>query len=147
MSLVIDQWKNSKYHFGNGIYFPNDTVVPIFTNERGEYYCGPREDINMSMIKYNQDTWADFYYTGNLKYKNYQLKFSGGDCEGEGIVILEKNNVLEWIFHLNNSEEITNVTFEGNNIRVFAEYYLHKNTFIIPINEPEKFIFQKNYEL
>jgi hypothetical protein len=147
MGLILDKWENNKYHAGDGIYFPNDTVIPILTNKQGEYYLGTREDINTILEKDDDDEWADFYYNRNAIHNKYQLKFGGGNYESEGIIILEHSNVLEWIIHLNDCEEITLAKFDGNQIIAVAEYYPHINTFYIPINKPEDFIYTTKHEL
>ncbi len=151
MGIISDRWKNNKYHVGDGIYFPDDTVIPILTGEHGKYYVGKRETLVEAIQRYKEDDededWADFYYTGNTNHKNYQLKFGGGDQESEGIIILEHDHVLRWIIHFNDSEEFINANFDGNMIIAVAEYYPHKNLFNIPMVHPEEFTCEKSYEL
>ncbi|OGC05676.1 hypothetical protein A2526_00165 [candidate division WOR-1 bacterium RIFOXYD2_FULL_36_8] len=125
----------------DGILFWDDTMAPIYTNADGQCYAGEKITIQQDNADLKAENWQGYNITGDENYQNYRLFFGKGQNPNDSIVVLLRDSILEWIFHLKTGGEIIDAQLDEKNITATSEKNQKKQQLIIPIQNPEKFAF------
>jgi hypothetical protein len=141
MSHVVARWRKLQCRHENGVFFADDTYVPISLRlrasiEHGGFHPRPRCAIKDAE---SDDGWKDVSHQegGVLTHGKWRLRWGGKNWTGGGWLALEDSSGdLVWLFHTLAIEEIQQARLEGITVVASApRYFPHE--FRMDIISPE----------
>ena len=141
MSVVQDHWARRQVRTEQGIYYGNDEVSELC----GDPSHGYRVDNRAPLAFFVRDDPAGWIPTIELcsaRTGEWQVTGGATTLEGGGFVAVESavTGKLEWVIHVRESEEFTQVWTDGELIRAASGDDSDEHRWSIPIAEPELFV-------
>jgi len=126
----------------NAILYEDGTYARINGNSRKGFIVESRKNIN----NIEADNWSELY--PSLEDYNEEYKVIAGETSwgGAGFVALKriKTDLFKWVLHLSTMNNPIKINIENNTIRLTTDLnYPEGVDFIIPTENPEKFITKK----
>jgi hypothetical protein len=134
MSEITNHWRSDECRIEDGIYFSDDTYIPLESNVPQP----PRRPISR-LIERDPDNWTIIERNPLTTFSGYAI--FGGDAtwEGAGFLALaqESNGFLVWLLHSGESEIFRSAKVEKNIlIAISGEDGGNSYRWEIPLAEP-----------
>ena len=140
---IVEPWKKGKSRIEQGVIYFDGTFFPVYQSANSGYEVGAKENIAQHILQ-EPEGW--FYYDVSSKSRlgNKMLIAGSGSYEGEGFVaLLDENESLLWVLHLEGCEALEIEACLENEAVVFGSNGYELNSFLVPYNKPEAFTFKK----
>lgn len=129
----------------DAIFYEDDLFSPISGDEITGFVVAPRENIE----KILENGWGELY--PSLEDNNEEFIALAGETSwgGTGFVALrnKETNSIMWVIHLSTMNNPTSIKIDNEFVRVTTDLnYPFGVDFVIPINQPEKFIVETSNE-
>ena len=143
-SIVARQWNNRRCRIEAGIFFPDDTFVPLRPERQG-YARGDRVAIE-TLLARDPHGWFELDARATFRRDEVEVSCGGGPWEGEGFVATVAGvarvagDRLQWLLHLTDSEAFVEVKIEGAMIVARSEEYPVRIDWTIPLDDPASLV-------
>jgi hypothetical protein len=134
MSEVEDHWFSEECRVEDGIYFADDTYVPLAQNVPQL----PRRSVEQ-LLRIEPDAWSSVYPGEPLALLPGHVVLGGATSwEGAGFLALvrESDGSLVWLLHSSESEAFLSASVQGDLLVATSSEYPSNFRWEIPIDAP-----------
>lgn len=134
-------WRRNRIRLEDGIFFADDTWIPLTMNDEGSMVAGERLALEQ-ILEDNPDGWAEADPAPGCEAVSGTLRAigGGGAWEGEGFVALLEggSGKLVWLLHLSSAERFRSMEIRGDVLVAVSEEPPNRLEWTIPLTEPER---------
>jgi hypothetical protein len=134
MSEITNHWLSDECRTEDGIYFSDDTFVPLMARLPEL----PRRSV-AELLKLEPDSWSSVYIGEPLaKCSGYVVLGGETSCEGAGFLALvrEADESLVWLLSASDSEGFRSASILGQTITAKSQEYPIAWQWKIPLYSP-----------
>jgi len=134
MSVITDRWLSEECRAEDGIYFPDDTFIPLIDNVPQF----PRRAI-AELLRLEPDAWSGIYAADPLAAVPDHLVFGGETSREEAgflALVQESDRSLVWLLHSSKSEPFRSASVQGAVLIATSREYPSSLRWEIPLEAP-----------